>query len=104
VRLDLELTVQDIFEGGEGVPPNFTVWQECAGTRRLDELSERECLGWSFNLVPARTTDSSLYVGSGVHLDGYFLVNVRRNSLHMGRTFVTLKPLTAERAIELARG
>ncbi len=43
-------------------------------------------------------------LGSGVHLDGYFLVSVGRNSLHIGLTLVTLKPLTADRAIELAAG
>lgn len=64
------------------------------GDRFLDYILDRD----------ARTIHSSLYVGSGVHLDGYFLVNGRRNSLHMGRTFVTLKPLKAERAIELTRG
>jgi len=103
VRIDATVDTQEVYADRteSDVPPHFTVWNECNGPLPR-EFPERACTGWSFNLVPDETTDSSLYVGSGTHLEGWFVIQVR-GDMHMGRNFVTLKPLTAERAIALTR-
>jgi hypothetical protein len=102
VRLDAELLVQDYTADPPAeVPVSFRVWNDCNHDTVPRDLPASECLGWEYDLAPPRTPDSSLYVGSGVHLEGWFGVQVRGN-LHMGLNFVTLKPLTQERALEIA--
>lgn len=102
VRIDAELAVRDytVDPADPDVPSSFRIWNDCRHGRVPRELPERECLGWQYTLVPRSTTDSSLYIGSGVHLEGWFAVQVR-GGLHMGLTFATLKPLTQERALAL---
>lgn len=103
VRLDLQLTAQDVYGGGGGVGPYFRIWNDCNGEQVPQKSPEQRCFGWQFTLNPARTTDSFLSTLSGAHVEGYFAILVRGN-LHMGLNVVTLKPLTADRAIELTRG